>query len=79
MSPQPASAPGARDGAPGVTPSDVHLTLSPSEAEALLALAVKGRVFLDVDPAFLAAHSRRLAARRAVARLRDQIRTGAPA
>ncbi len=48
----------------------VTLDLTPDEASALLALATKGRVFLDVDPAFLAAHARRRAARDAFMRLR---------
>lgn len=53
---------------------EITLRLTPAEAEGLLALANKGRVFLDVDPAFLAAHARRAAAHAAVARLRTTVR-----
>lgn len=50
--------------------ADHHLPLTAREARALLALAAKGRVLLDVDPRFLPRREDRAAGRAAVARLR---------
>lgn len=61
------------------TPTEVLLSLTRAEARALLSLARKGRVLLDVDRAFLPSPDQREAARRAVSRLNAQIETGAPA
>lgn len=56
----------------------ITLQLTPEQAAGLLALAAKGRVLLDVDPSFLAAHAKRQAAREGVRRLRALVRqTGA--
>lgn len=54
---------------------EVVLPLTRAEARALLALALEGRVLLDVDRAFLGRPDRRDAGRRAVGRLRRQVET----
>jgi len=61
------------------TPAEVLLPLTRAEAHALLSLARKGRVLLDVDKSFLARPDQRAAGRRAVDRLRLTITAGAPA
>lgn len=62
-----------------VAEAEVVLPLSRAEAKALLALAGRGRVLLDVDPTFLRQPHRREAGRRAVQRLRLTIALGDPA
>lgn len=61
------------------TPAEVFLPLTRAEAHALLSLARKGRVLLDVDRAFLSRPDQRAAGQRAVNRLRLTIQSGAPA
>lgn len=62
----------------GACDAEVVLPLTRGEARALLALAGKGRVLLDVDPDFLRAPGRRDAGRRAVRRLRLALALGDP-
>lgn len=49
----------------------VAITLTEAELTALRALARKGRVFMDVDPAFLGAPAQRAAALSVLGRLRQ--------
>lgn len=61
------------------SPPEIVLPLTRAEAKALLALAGKGRVLMDVDRSFLRQPTQRDAGRRALKRLRDTVATGAPA
>ena len=61
------------------TLAEVLLPLTRAEAHALLSLARKGRVLLDVDRTFLRHPDQRAAARRAVDRLRLTIESTTPA
>ena len=60
------------------SPTEVLLPLTRAEANALLSLARKGRVLLDVDKAFLRHPDQRAAGRRAVDRLRLTLEATAP-
>ena len=58
------------------TADPILLRLTRPEATALLSLARKGRVLLDVDPNFLRAPGQRGSARSAVNRLRLTLESG---